>query len=511
MELTGADELIEHLVEFYDRVAPEYNAWAGGLHSRVAAKLVDVAAPRRGDAVLDVGCGTGLVTHLLAEAIGAKGSVIGIDLSARMLDLARPGARPNTKFMAMAAEHMVFRDRSFDLITYGQSLPYLVDPLASLEEAARLLRPGGRVALSLHRRSLQTDAQDLFYKVLGDLAIRHHMRVPEHSPERSVFGERERLALINGTDGMLGMLLLALHDLRRLLRVADLSAAMSTEALLGTDRAFAADLQELRPHPGQATSAANLRRLLGGSAIVASHREGDSRVQDAYSLRCAPQVNGAARDTVAHAERVAAIELVSAIDNPMILPDGRVESCGNFHGAPLGFACDFLAIAAAEVGAIAERRTDRLLDANRSQGLPPFLAVDAGVNSGVMIAHYTQAAMVAENRRLAAPASVDSLPTSAMQEDHVSMGWGAARKLRRVVDNLSRILAVELLCAARGLELRAPLTPAAGTEAARALVESIAGGAGPDRWLAPELAAVERLVRSGEVVAAAEVAAGPLA
>jgi ubiquinone/menaquinone biosynthesis C-methylase UbiE len=193
MELTGADELIEHLVEFYDRVAPEYDAWAGGLHSRVAAKLVDVAAPRRGDAALDVGCGTGLVTHLLAEAVGAKGSVVGIDLSARMLDLARPRARPNTKFMAMAAEHMVFRDRSFDLITYGQSLPYLVDPLASLEEAARLLRPGGRVALSLHRRSLQTEAQDLFYGVLGDLAIRHHMRVPEHSPERSVFGERENL------------------------------------------------------------------------------------------------------------------------------------------------------------------------------------------------------------------------------------------------------------------------------------------------------------------------------
>jgi histidine ammonia-lyase len=304
------------------------------------------------------------------------------------------------------------------------------------------------------------------------------------------------LALINGTDGMLGMLILAIHDLRGLLRTADVTAAMSTEALLGTDRAFAADLQELRPHPGQAASAANLRRLLAGSRIVASHREGDSRVQDAYSLRCSPQVHGAARDTLAHGERVAAIELVSAIDNPMILPDGRVESCGNFHGAPLGFVCDFLAIAAAEVGAIAERRTDRLLDAGRSQGLPPFLAIDAGVNSGVMITQYTQAAMVAENRRLAAPASVDSLPTSAMQEDHVSMGWGAARKLRRVVDNLSRILAVELLCSARGLELRSPLAPAAGTDAARALVRSVAGGLGPDRWLAPELAAVERLVRS---------------
>jgi len=193
MELTGADELIEHLVEFYDRVAPEYDAWAGGLHGRVAAKLVDVAAPRRGDAVLDVGCGTGLVTHLLAETVGAKGSVVGIDLSARMLDLARARARPNTKFMAMAAEHLVFRASSFDLITYGQSLPYLADPVASLEEAVRLLRPGGRVALSLHRRSLQTEAQDLFYQVLGDLAVRHHLRVPEHSPERSVYGEPENL------------------------------------------------------------------------------------------------------------------------------------------------------------------------------------------------------------------------------------------------------------------------------------------------------------------------------
>jgi histidine ammonia-lyase len=321
---------------------------------------------------------------------------------------------------------------------------------------------------------------------------------------------KEGLALINGTDGMLGMLLLALHDLRRLLRVADLTAAMSTEALLGTDRAFAADLQALRPHPGQAASAANLRRLLAGSPIVASHLEGDSRVQDAYSLRCTPQVHGAARDTVAHAERVAATELVSAIDNPMVLADGRVESCGNFHGAPLGFACDFLAIAAAEVGAIAERRTDRLLDAGRSQGLPPFLAEDAGVNSGLMIAHYTQAAMVAENRRLAAPASVDSLPTSAMQEDHVSMGWGAARKLRAVVANLGRVLAVELLCAARGLELRAPLRPAAGTDAGRAAVRTVAPGPGVDRWLAPELAAAEGLVAGGDLLRAVETAVGDL-
>ncbi len=181
-------------------------------------------------------------------------------------------------------------------------------------------------------------------------------------------GPKEGLALINGTDGMLGMLILALHDFARLLRVADITAALSVEALLGTDRAFAEDLVALRPHDGQAASAANLRKVLADSPIVASHRWGDDRVQDAYSLRCAPQVNGAARDTLAHAERVALAELASAIDNPMVLPDGRVESCGNFHGAPLGFALDFLAIAAAEVGGIAERRTDRLLDAARSHG-----------------------------------------------------------------------------------------------------------------------------------------------
>jgi histidine ammonia-lyase len=314
--------------------------------------------------------------------------------------------------------------------------------------------------------------------------------------EPLVLTAKEGLALINGTDGMLGMLVLACDDVRMLLKIADVSAAMSVEALLGTDRAFAEDLIALRPQPGQAASAANLRALLARSEIVASHRVGDPRVQDAYSLRCAPQVTGAARDTLDHAERVAAAELRSAIDNPMVLADGRVESCGNFHGAPVAFACDFLAIAVAEVGAIAERRTDRLLDQARSHGLPPFLADDPGVNSGMMLGHYAQAAMVAENRRLAAPASVDSLPTSAMQEDHVSMGWGAARKLRSAVGNLARIVAVELSCAARALDLRAPLRPGPGTGAALAALRERVQGPGPDRFLAPELDAVVELIWS---------------
>jgi histidine ammonia-lyase len=321
---------------------------------------------------------------------------------------------------------------------------------------------------------------------------------------------KEGLALINGTDGILGMLALAITDLDALLRLADVSAAMSVEGLLGTDRAFAADLQALRPQLGQAVSAANLRRLLAGSAIVASHREGDSRVQDAYSLRCTPQVHGAAHDTLAHARAVAQRELEAAIDNPMVLPDGRVESCGNFHGAPLALVCDFLAIAVSEMSAIAERRTDRMLDRARSHGLPPFLAPDPGVNSGYMIAHYTQAAMAMENQRLAVPASTQSLPTSAMQEDHVSNGWAAARKLRRSIDNLRRIVAVELVCAGAAVDLRGPLAPAAGTGAALRVLRDAVAGPGPDRWLSPDLRAAEALLADGSVLAAVESAIGNL-
>ena len=322
--------------------------------------------------------------------------------------------------------------------------------------------------------------------------------------------EKEGLALINGTDGMLGMLCMAIADLRALATVADISTAMSVEALLGTDRVFAAELQALRPHPGQAASARNITRMLAGSEIVASHLTGDPKVQDAYSLRCAPQVAGAVRDTIDHAETVATRELASAVDNPVVLPDGRIESNGNFHGAPVAYVLDFLAIVAADLASISERRTDRMLDAARSHGLPPFLAHDPGVDSGHMIAQYTQAAIVSEMKRLAVPASVDSIPSSAMQEDHVSMGWSAACKLRRSVDGLQRVLAIEVLTAARALDLRAPLHPAAGTDAVRALVRAHVEGPGPDRWLAPEIAAVHALVADGAVVTAARAAAGEL-
>jgi histidine ammonia-lyase len=322
---------------------------------------------------------------------------------------------------------------------------------------------------------------------------------------------KEGLALINGTDGMLGMLVLAIADLRMLLKAVDVTAAMSVEGQLATDRVFAADLQALRPHPGQAASARNLSRILADSGVVASHRGPDcNRVQDAYSLRCSPQVHGAARDTVDHAATVAGRELDSAIDNPVVLDDGRVESNGNFHGAPVGYVLDFLAIAAADVASISERRTDRFLDKTRSHGLPPFLADDPGVDSGLMIAQYTAAAIVSDLKRLANPASVDSIPSSAMQEDHVSMGWSAARKLRRSLDGLSRVIAIEYLTAARALDLRAPLQPSPATAAAVRLLRTRVQGPGPDRHLSPEIDAAVDLVHSGAMVAAVEDAIGEL-
>jgi histidine ammonia-lyase len=308
--------------------------------------------------------------------------------------------------------------------------------------------------------------------------------------------EKEGLALINGTDGMLGMLVLALHDLNKLCDQADVVAAMSVEAQLGTDQVFRPELHEpLRPHPGQAKSAANMFAALAGSEVVASHRVGDDRVQDAYSLRCAPQVAGAVRDTITHATLVATRELAATVDNPVVLESGEVTSNGNFHGAPVGYVLDFLAIAATDLSSISERRTDRMLDKYRSHGLNPFLAEDAGVDSGLMIAQYTQAGLVSENKRLSVPASVDSIPSSAMQEDHVSMGWHAGRKLRKVVDNLRRVIAIELVTAARALEMRAPLKPAPITGALLTKLRKDVPGVGPDRFLAPELEAAERLLK----------------
>ena len=307
--------------------------------------------------------------------------------------------------------------------------------------------------------------------------------------------EKEGLALINGTDGMLGMLILAINDLEVLLDQADVIAAMSVEGQMGTDQVYRKELHaDLRPHSGQAVSAANMFNALQGSEITKSHRHGDGVVQDAYSLRCAPQVAGAVRDTVSYAKQVANNELAAIIDNPIVLENGEVTSNGNFHGAPVAYVLDFLAIAATDLGSISERRTDRFLDVARNRGLSHFLAHDPGVDSGLMIAQYTQAALVSENKRLAVPASVDSIPSSAMQEDHVSMGWHASRKLRKVIDNLRRIVAIELVAAARGVEMRAPLKPAPVTGELISILRERVPGFGPDRDLSPELEAAYELL-----------------
>ena len=338
--------------------------------------------------------------------------------------------------------------------------------------------------------------------------------------EPVVLEAKEGLALLNGTEGMLAHLCLALVDLDRLAATADVACAITVEALLGTDATYRPELHSIRPHPGQQRSAANLTRLLAGSEIVASHGPSDHAVQDAYSLRCAPQVHGATRDVIAFARSVVERELASVTDNPVVLPDaaggeGEVASTGNFHGQPLAFAADFCAIALADLAAISERRTDRLLDPARSQGLPAFLAVEAGINSGFMLAHYTAAAAVNRLRTHATPASIDSISTSGGQEDHVSMGWNGCRKLRTSIDDVGRVLAIEILCAAQALELRregsdsfgpgighpeSGLRPSPETEAVITRLRAEVPALPTDRFLAPDLAAAERLVRSGALL-----------
>jgi histidine ammonia-lyase len=322
---------------------------------------------------------------------------------------------------------------------------------------------------------------------------------------------KEGLALLNGTEGMLAHLCLALADLDVLLPTVDITCALSVEALLGTDAPFAERLQELRPHPGQRASAANLRRLLAGSPLVASHRGSDHAVQDAYSLRCAPQVHGASRDVVEWVRRVVGVELASVTDNPVVVPDasivvpdgdgGVIASTGNFHGQPLAFAADFAAIALADLASIVERRVDRLMDPARSQGLPPFLAPEAGVNSGFMLAHYTAAGIVNRMRTYAMPSSCDTISTSAGQEDHVSMGWNACLSLRAAVADAMRVAAVELVCAAEAVDLRG-LPPGPATAPVMACLRGRVPRMDVDRFLAPDLAAAEELVRSGAVLRA---------
>lgn len=312
---------------------------------------------------------------------------------------------------------------------------------------------------------------------------------------------KEGLSLLNGTEGMAAMGAIALQRARALSAAADVAVALAVEALLGSARPFRPEIHALRPHPGQVASAKRISSLLTGSRIIASHSDDfDHAVQDAYSLRCAPQVHGAVADTLDHMERVLAVEMGSVVDNPIVFPDsGEVLSGGNFHGEPLAFVFDFATIAVSELASISERRTDRMLDPSRSQGLPAFLAAQPGVESGYMITQYVQAALVAENKVLAHPASVDTVPTSAGQEDHVSMGWGGARKLATVLDNVRRVLAIEILCAIRAIELRSPLAPAPGTGAIVSAVRERVPALTGDRSHTRDIETVAAMIENGEI------------
>jgi histidine ammonia-lyase len=326
----------------------------------------------------------------------------------------------------------------------------------------------------------------------------------EHGLEPLTLAPKEGLSLVNGTEPMQALLAFSVDDGAMLVQAADIACALSVEALLGTDRPYDERVQVIRPHPGQLASAANLRALLAGSPLLASHRHSKHAVQDAYCLRCAPQVHGAVRDVLAHARQVITTELGAIVDNPVIVPDGEVMTTGNFHGEPLAFAGDMLAMALAELASISERRVDRMLDPAFSRGLPPFLAPAAGTNSGFMLAQYTAASLVSENKVLAHPASVDTIPTSGKQEDHVSMGWTSMRKLRDVVANVRACLAVEILCAAQGVDLRAGVAaPSEPMRAVHALVRSAVPRMDTDREVAGQIAAVDELLPRICAVAAA--------
>ncbi len=321
--------------------------------------------------------------------------------------------------------------------------------------------------------------------------------------EPIVLAAKEGLSLINGTQFMTAMASLALLRALRLARVADIACAMSLEALQGTPTSFHPAIHEARPHRGQTESAARLRALLAGSAIVESHKWCD-KVQDAYSLRCAPQVHGASRDLLEYVERTVTVEVNAATDNPLVLLDpGLIVSNGNFHGQPVAIGLDCLAIACAELANISERRTERLVNPSLSDGLPPFLvAREEGLNSGFMIPQYVAAALVSESKSLCHPASVDSIPTSAGQEDHVSMGNGAGLKALQVVANTERVLAIELLAGAQAVEFLAPLEPGVGVRAARSFVRTLSERVREDRPLADDIERVASSIRDGSLLAA---------
>ena len=422
--------------------------------------------------------------------------------------------RANTLALGHSGARPIVAERRLDFLRLGV---HPVIPAQGSVGASGDLAPLAHLALPLIGRG-QVE--------FGGNVVPSLMALRETGLEPLRLGAKEGLAILNGTQLMSALGALLAADAARLFATASVAAAMSVEALLGTDIAFAAAYQAVRPHPGQVAVAAELRWLLRGSTLQRSHHASAHKVQDPYSLRCVPQVHGAVRDALGHLGRVLAIEMNAATDNPLIFPDGGVAdvgaratgnghviSGGNFHGEPVALALDFAKLALAELGSISERRTALLLDPQLNGGLPAFLGSDTGLEAGFMLLQYTAAALASENKSLAHPASVDSIPTSANQEDHVSMGPIAGRQARVVAEHVERILAIELLCGARALDLRLAAVPNAapgeGVAAAHVLIRAVVRPWDADREPGPDLEAVTRLVRDGSLAALAPPPAAP--
>jgi histidine ammonia-lyase len=481
---------------------------AGARDRVVAARRVIEDAVASGDVVYGVTTGFGALANVRVEADRAVDLQHGI-VRSHATAVGRPLSRAEARAMLLLRAHVL-------AIGHSGVRPELVDLMVQMLNADVIpaVPEQGSLGASGDLAPLANLALPLIGA--GEVLTQVGTEPAAEAMTRAGLGPlaleaKEGLALVNGTQGMLAIGALAAERLRTLVGTADVVAAMTIEAALGTDAPFDERLQRLRPHPGQAASAANLRRLLAGSPILASHRDSAHLVQDAYSLRCAPQVHGATRDALAFARGALEIELNAVSDNPIVLPeDGEVVSGGNFHGQPVAVVLDALATATVGLASVSERRLYRLLDPAMSNGLPAFLVPESGLNSGFMLVQYTAASLVSESKSIAHPASVDSIPSSAGQEDHVSMGMTAARHARDAVTNAEMVVALEALGAAQALDLRSPLEPGPATRAVTQALRRAVPFFEADREFGPDIAAAVGLVRSGALAAAAEEATGPL-
>ena len=473
-----------------------------------AARRVVEDAVASGEVVYGVTTGFGALANVRIDPAQASELQHGI-VRSHATAIGRPLSRPEARVMLLLRAHVLALGHSGVRLELVDLMVQMLnaDVIPAVPEQGSLgasgdLGPLANLALPMIGAG----------EVLTDVGTEPAARAMQRAGLAPLTLEaKEGLALVNGTQGMLAIGALAAERLSTLVRTADVVAAMTIEAALGTDAPFDDRLQRLRPHPGQAASASNLRRLLEGSPILASHRDSEHLVQDAYSLRCAPQVHGSTRDSLGFARGVLEIELNAVSDNPIVLPeDGDIVSGGNFHGQPVAVAMDLLATASVGMASISERRLYRLLDPALSNGLPPFLVPESGLNSGFMLVQYTAASLVSESKSLAHPASVDSIPSSAGQEDHVSMGMTAARHAREIVSNAETVVALEALGAAQALDLRAPLEPGRATASVKRALRDTVPFFQADREFGPDIAAAVEMVRSGRLVSAAEDVRGAL-